>query len=124
WVRWATIAATACTAVFINLIFSYQNSGEQEFTGRLAGAAGIMAACGSLALVVLAQMNRKLTNEAPVLSEIREMTIVCPGCQKKQTLPVGDTSCPACRLRFHLRVEEPHCPQCDYLLFMLSSDRC
>ncbi len=124
WVRLATIAAAACTAVFVNVSLSLAHGSDGEFAGRLAGAAGVMAACGSLALVVLARMNRRMTDHAPVLSQIRELTIICPGCQRKQTLPVGEAACPTCRLRFNLSVEEPRCPQCDYLLFMLTSDRC
>jgi hypothetical protein len=59
-----------------------------------------------------------------VLSEIREITIICPGCDAKQTLPVGASSCSRCGLVIHTRIEEPRCAQCDYLLYMLKSDNC
>ena len=81
----------------------------------------VLAALSLLSL--LARLNRHL-DRVPVLSEVREMTIICPGCQKKQTVGVGDSACSTCGLKFHIRVEEPRCPNCDYVLFMLQSDRC
>jgi hypothetical protein len=55
---------------------------------------------------------------------IQEITLICPGCRKKQLLPVGDAQCPTCHLKFHIRIDEPRCPNCDYLLYMLKSDCC
>ncbi len=90
---------------------------------RLAAAGGILTGCGSLALAVLARMNRKVDYE-PVSLELNEMTVVCPRCRKKQSVRLGDSICCACELRISIRIEEPRCPQCDYLLYRLTSDRC
>jgi hypothetical protein len=124
WVRLVSITAAACTAVAVNVSISLGSAIEAEFTGRLAGAAGVITGCGSLGLLVLARMNRRLGDHAPVLSEIQALTLICPGCNTRQTLPVGEAACPTCRLKFRLAVEEPRCPQCDYLVFRLPSGRC
>ncbi len=123
WLRIVTIAAGVLTAACVNFVLSVHGTGDDPI-GRIAGASGVVAACGSLALVVLARLNRRGADQVPVLSAIRELTLICPGCQRKQTLAVGSSSCPNCRLRFQVRIDEPRCPQCDYLLFMLASDRC
>lgn len=125
WVRHITIASAAVTAASIDAIFIFDlwYGGDEVFV-RLASAAGFVASCGSLALLVLARINRRASDEPPVLAEIRAVTLICPGCDKKQTLPVGRTACPTCRLEFELRVHEPRCPNCDYLLYRLTSDRC
>jgi hypothetical protein len=124
WLVRATIVAAAVTAIFTDLAIVFDDvNAIEDLTARVAGAAGILAACGALALGVLARLNRKL-GHTPVLSEIRQLTLVCPGCESKQTLPVGDASCGRCGLIIHTRIEEPRCPRCDYLLYMLTSANC
>jgi hypothetical protein len=124
WVRVVTIVAALATAALVDGMvladdYRYDFPPGQNF----AAAAGIIASCGSLVLLVLARLTRHL-DRVPVLSEVREVTVICPGCQKKQTLGVGDSTCATCGLKFHIRVEEPRCANCDYVLFMLQSDRC
>jgi hypothetical protein len=124
WVRWVTILAAFATAALIDgMLLADDYHRDFPLGQNLAAATGIIASCGSLVLLVLARLNRHL-DRVPVLSEVREMTIVCPGCEKKQTVGVGDSACSTCNLKFHIRVEEPRCPNCDYVLFMLQSDRC
>ena len=91
--------------------------------GRFASAAGIVTGCGTLALCVLARLNRKVDFE-PFSPGLSEITVVCPRCRKKQPIRIGDSACAACELRISIRIEEPRCPQCDYLLYGLTSDRC
>lgn len=122
WVRNSMLVAAPLTAVLLD-IMSYKDFRGPDMLGRLAGASGIVTACGTLALGVLARINRRLDFK-PVLREVREVTLFCPGCSKKQTLPAGDSQCPTCGLRIHTRFEEPRCAKCDYLLYMLTSDRC
>jgi hypothetical protein len=125
WVRRVTIASALLTAGSIDTISLYDlwRAGDHVFA-RLASASGFVASCGSLALLVMARINRRVSDEPPVLAEIRAVTIICPGCDRKQTLPIGRTACPTCRLEFELRVHEPRCPNCEYLLYRLTSDRC
>ncbi len=128
WVLWATIASVMVTAGLIDLIFIDEKFlhlawGSREMLGRCTGAAGILTGCGTLALVVLAALNRRVDYE-PVSRDMLEMTVICPRCATKQSIRVGDEQCKQCGLRIHTRVEEPRCPQCDYLLYKLTSDRC
>ena len=90
---------------------------------RCVGAAGILAGCGTLALVVLARLNRRVDYD-PVSLDALEMVVFCPRCAKKQSIQIGQAECTQCALRIHVRVEEPRCPQCEYLLYRLTSDRC
>jgi hypothetical protein len=122
WLAWATIACAVLTAVGVDVTMSINNEVE-DLLARISGAASILAGCGSLALLVLAGLNRKVKPKA-VLSKIEEFTLICPGCNKRHTLPVGDARCPTCLLETHVSFTEPRCPKCDYLLFMLQSDRC
>ena len=127
WVRSGTIVTTILTACMIDLIViddRLMSLGMgAEVLVRIAGAAGIAAGCGTLALCILARMNRKVDYEQLSL-DLTEMVVVCPRCGKKQSVPLGDSTCAGCKLRIAIRIEEPRCPQCDYLLYGLTSDRC
>ena len=130
WVRRGTILATFATAAFIdlNIVTSGRNTGNWSPMSfvyeRLAGASAVVAGCGTMALLVLGRMNRRVVATTVTLESIREVTLVCPACRKKQTLPVGDSRCASCRVLIHTRFEEPRCAACGYSLFMLASDRC
>lgn len=127
WVRQGTILFAAVTAALIVLVTAKDKFREvpinADLFGRFAAAAGIIAGCGTLALLVLARMNRKVDAE-PESYELSEVSLVCPRCRRKQSLPIGDSTCPSCGLRISIRVEEPRCAKCDYLLRGLTSDRC
>jgi hypothetical protein len=122
WVRWGTIGTALLTAAFINVIVILEPFLEDLFE-RLTAAGGIVTACGTLSLLVLAAFNRRV-EVGRTTSVLMELTVVCPRCRRKQTVPVGDSACKSCGLRIHLRIEEPRCPHCDYLLHALTSDRC
>ena len=127
YLRWITIAAGFATGAFIVVlafIEKYNRGAEDDIVQRLAGASAIVAGCGSLALMVLARINRKVDLPPPEIAALREITLTCPSCQKKQSLPTGDARCTHCGLLFHIRLSEPRCPTCDYSLLMLHSDRC
>jgi len=127
WLRTGTVIALALTAAWLDSIVINDEilggATDSEFLARGAGATGIVAACGTLALLVLARLNRSVdyedSSELPVA-----MTVVCPRCRRRQTIPIGAATCAACNLRIHTRIEEPRCPNCDYLLYGLTSDRC
>jgi hypothetical protein len=127
WVRQGTILFAVVTAALIVLVIAKDKFPEipidADLFGRFAAAAGIIAGCGTLALLVLARMNRKVDAE-PESYELSEVSLVCPRCRRKQSLPTGDSTCPSCGLRISIRVEEPRCANCDYLLRGLTSDRC
>ncbi|HEX2971262.1 MAG TPA: hypothetical protein VHP11_02945 [Tepidisphaeraceae bacterium] len=123
WVRWIALGAAILTAAFIDFDATFPHGSNSELLLRSAGATGFIAACATLAMLVLARLNQGLGQQL-VLAEIRQLTLICPGCHKKQLLPVGDAQCPTCHLRFSIKIAEPRCPNCDYLLYMLKSDRC
>jgi Zn finger protein HypA/HybF involved in hydrogenase expression len=128
WVRGGTIAAVVLTALMIVLYIAEDKFPavvpiDGDMIGRFMEASGIIASCGTLALLVLARMNRKVDAE-PESYELNEVNLECPRCRKKQSLPTGDSTCPSCGLRISIRVEEPRCVKCDYLLRGLTSDRC
>lgn len=125
WVRVITVGAVAVTAalIFASAWSKEHDNLDWEIAGRGAGAAGIIAGCGSLALLILARLNRRMDSPAAPQT-ISRVTLVCPWCGRKQDMPLGDSNCGGCGLKFKLAVEEPRCPKCDYLLYMLKSDRC
>lgn len=124
WLQWGAIAAVVVTAALVDaIIFRGADMPGEDLLTRGAGAAAIIAACGSLALLILARLNR----QAPTVSvpaNVSELTVICPWCQRKQSLPLGASACAGCGLKFRISVEEPRCQNCDYLLYMLTSDRC
>ena len=124
WVRVGTIIAGVITAICVDILAWDNWSSPDEFLVRVGGAAGFVAACGSLALIILARMNRPMGGANREYREAKEIAVTCPGCRSKQTLPLGDSTCPTCHLRFNIRIDEPRCVQCDYLLFMLTGDKC
>ena len=127
WVRSGALAAGILTALLLELMIIedkfFAVGVPEDLLGRFAAAAGIVTGCGTLALFVLAGLNRRVDYEART-PELNEITVVCPRCRKKQALRVGDSACTACGLRISTRLEEPRCPQCDYLLYGLVPERC
>jgi len=127
WFRGATIIAGLLTACLVELLMLSDRGFMPERSGywfqRGSAAAGIVTACGTLALAVLATMNRRVEFE-PDSHDIADVDIVCPRCRKRQTIRLGDAACAGCGLRISIRVEEPRCQVCEYLLVGLTSDRC
>lgn len=122
WVRFVAMTAALVAAALVDVLVVT----HQEFSGqameRAAGAAGIVAACAGLALVVLARINRRIQPVAAV--DLIELVVICPQCRKQQTIPVGGAVCGGCGLRIEVRLTEPCCGNCGYLLYGLKSGRC
>jgi len=127
WVRVATIVAAVLTAVCLDVLAIDHRLKlavvDSSVFGRLAAAAGIAGGCGTLALGVLARLNRVVDFE-PLSPELTAVSVICPRCSKKQTIGLGDSACSTCRLRISIKIEEPRCPNCGYLLYGLPSSRC
>ncbi len=130
WVRRLTIAAAIAgsaslvwAAAINNLSWNASSSAPDDRSIRLSGAFFIIAACGTLALIILGRLNRGVDMEM-VQRELVDISLTCPRCRKSLTLPVGDASCNNCGLRIHTRIEEPRCAKCGYLLYRLTSDAC
>ena len=128
WMLWGTVAAATLTAGLVDLVTAgdrllHLGRNETSILWRGIGASGILAGCGTLALVVLAALNRRIDYE-PGSKEMLSLFLACPRCGKKQNVAIGEASCVACDLRISTRIEEPRCRKCGYLLYKLTSDRC
>jgi hypothetical protein len=136
WIAYITVGAVALAAIFCDVsVFSHQemlNAGPlnvDSLPNRLAAACGIIAACGSLALIILWRSNQKLVLGKRAAAEALDVgalqvTVICPTCQNKQVLGKAGAACSGCGLRMKIVLEEPRCESCGYSLLMISSDRC
>jgi hypothetical protein len=124
WARWVAILSVAATAACIDCGIFLSDNGNDELFGRLGAATGIIAGCATLALAILAVLNRKIERPPIMLQEVRSIDIVCPMCKKKQAIAIGGAMCVACGLRIVIRVEQPQCAKCGHLLYGKKFDRC
>jgi hypothetical protein len=125
WLRWLTIGAGTSAALFIALASGSNATFDiDNILPRLAAACGIVAGCGTLALIILARLNRKFIVPPNAMTGVSDITLFCPICRKKQTVPLNGAACDECRVLIHVRVEEPKCEKCGYSLLMLKSAVC
>ncbi len=103
WLLGATLGAAFAAAAFVDL-GSLTRPWQQEMLGRLAGAAAIVAGCGTLALLVLVRVNRRLPLPSFSVAKVRQVTLVCPRCSRKQTIAMESGSCAACGLAIAVRL--------------------
>jgi hypothetical protein len=106
WLLWGTIGAGIATGGFVDWA-RITSPWQEEMLGRLAGAAAIIAGCGTLALLILARINQRIVPVAATLEDLREITLTCPRCRAKQTITMGSGKCRACGLLIQVRVQEP-----------------
>jgi hypothetical protein len=103
WLLWATLGAAFTAAGFVD-VGSITRPWQQEMLGRLAGAAAIMAGCGTLALLVLARVNRRVQLPEFSSADVREVTLICPRCNRKQSIAVESGRCAGCGLGIAVRL--------------------
>ena len=106
WLLWGTLGAAITSAVLVD-VRSITSPWEQERLGRLAGAAAIIAGCGTLALLVLARINRRVDSSGFRSPEVREVTLVCPRCRRRQAIAIEHGTCAGCGLGIAVRLAEP-----------------
>jgi hypothetical protein len=106
WLLWGTIGAGITTGAFVDLA-RITSPWQEEMLGRLAGAAAIIAGCGTLALLILASINQRILRVLATLADLREITLTCPRCRARQTIALGSGECAACGLVIQVRVQEP-----------------
>jgi transcription elongation factor Elf1/putative flippase GtrA len=124
WLRVASVGAVALTALLLEIMAIAKDLYDGDsLVARSAGASALAAACGTLAVVIVSRLNRKVARRT-VPENVKQLTITCPWCGKKESLPLGSSACGGCGLKFEIRVEEPRCTNCDYLLYMMTSDKC
>jgi hypothetical protein len=103
WLLWATLGAAITAAAFVD-VGRITRPWQQDMLGRLAGAAAIVAGCGTLALLVLARVNRPVDSAGFSSANVREVTVVCPRCNRKQTIAVESGACAVCGLGIAVRL--------------------
>jgi hypothetical protein len=127
WLAYGTIAAVAAACVFTNIAAKAEGGDiweDRSVYSRIAGAAGVLAACGTIALAILYRINQRILPPGEKKVELDSIAIVCPVCQKKQTITGGAGACDQCGLDFQIKMTEPRCPACGYSLLMFKGDRC
>ena len=103
WLLWATLGAAFAAAGFVD-VGSITRPWQHERLGRLAGAAAIVAGCGTLALLVLARVNRRVPLPELSVADVRQVTLICPRCSRKQTIAIESGTCAACGLGIAVRL--------------------
>jgi len=103
WLLWATLGAAFTAAGFVD-VGSITRPWHEEMLGRLAGAAAIVAGCGTLAVLVLARVNRRVQLPEFSWADVRAVTLVCPRCHRKQAIAVEGGSCAVCGLGIAVRL--------------------
>lgn len=125
WLRLIAIAAAASTAggiTFTSALSKGFDNSPPDMLARFTGAAGIVTACSTIALVVLLKLNP--ARNAQAITTIASASLVCPHCAKKFDARVGTSACPTCGLLVTLGVREPLCHVCQYPLLDLKSANC
>jgi hypothetical protein len=109
WLRYVTICTVAITAVCldIDVLFSLSDGPGISIVARIALAAGILASCGTLGLVLLTGLNRIMGHHRVEAGPADSIGITCPQCGKRQTIALGDACCCRCQLRIQVRIEQP-----------------
>ncbi len=126
WLKWATMACSGIAGVAVAILLVYDDSGRWNdlLLFRFAYALAVAGGCGSIALIILSSLNRRIDGPLIPSVEMKTIQLACPRCGQHQTLPLGEAACQACRLKIITHVVEPRCPACGYNLFRLISDRC
>lgn len=130
--RWLALATTGSlivtgfVAIYVNFVTGGKgNSGIDDFSIRILAAGAIVTTCGILAIAVLKAFNRRaVITEAQSIVDIKQISLVCPRCSKKQDAAIGESRCCGCGIIFLLGVAEPHCIKCNYTLLDIRAGRC
>jgi len=128
WARRIALSAATITAVCTDLEFYIANDSgaisHDDPLARVAAAGGIITGCAAVGVAILVALNRKSKPKPIATDAIRDITVICPLCQKKNVLLIDTPGQCACGLKMTITIEEPHCSECGYLLIGLTSDRC
>ncbi len=129
WVRLGSSLAMLLTMVLVaTLVYFEGRIVDDDMVGRMTGAAAVLAACGTLAVLIHHQMNRSMKKQADSAAalgtDFGKVPMTCPHCQTTLHVPAGDSRCGHCGLHIHIQLREPRCPECDYLLYMFKGSAC
>ena len=118
---WLTLAAAWGVTGLGSLMILFEL--EQDYLFRWLGALGVVDACGSLAVLIMARLGQTAAAERMTTTSA-QVELRCPRCLTGQTITAGKCACTACGLKFRLEIEEPRCAKCDYVLWQLPERRC
>lgn len=127
WAKLASIGGMASAGVAIILLCVVTegfHGSEPEMLTRLLGASGIVAACGTMAVLVMYRLNKRPPGGGETVAQIAGVQVVCPNCGRKRTAPIGESACDTCGLLLAIQVREPRCVTCDYLLMGVKGGKC
>lgn len=130
--RTLTIVVAGLSLMLVDLLVWNGIDRIDSIAGRLALAGLLLTICGTLAIIVLARLNRGLgdhpalpgTFEKPEIVLPNTLAWTCPLCQKKQTTSTGLASCSGCGLLIESRLTLPRCAACGYLLLHRQAGPC
>lgn len=109
WLRWLTVATAIGAMVLTNLEINLEPGGGLSLFGRSGAACLVVVACGSLALIVVATINRLSarhdTGPSEYAKEFGNIGVTCPHCECAIEAPIGRIVCPQCGLVMSIRIE-------------------
>lgn len=126
WTRRATVALASGGALLACYMLWEVPAAQEEAVARLLGAMLIPAALGTIAVPVLARIERVTLRDAEDHAIGRHVPVRfrCPRCAAESEQPANRRFlCPGCGLRAMVEVEEPRCA-CGYLLHGLPEPVC
>ncbi|HVU62468.1 MAG TPA: hypothetical protein VHC70_00730, partial [Phycisphaerales bacterium] len=129
WVRLVAIVAAACTGFSATYSVAirpsaYDSLDAFDWTWRITSAFALVCASASMAMLVLGLLNRRPTVELSRTRTFDRVTVICPRCEKKLSLPLGGALCDGCRLHIDVTVHTARCAQCSYDLTGLTAAVC
>lgn len=122
----AVLASAAFLALGISLLIWQPDAWALvvgEAAWRILGAVGVIDACSTLVLIVMARL-RRTPAQAAVVGAITDIWLRCPRCSQEQDLPLGNSACCACALKITVSIEATNCAKCGYTLANLPSRLC
>ncbi len=121
WVFRLALASAWAVAAFAVVAIIWEPRAEAFY--RVFGACGVIDACATLALLILAKI-RQVARTQELVTAPPRLELRCPRCRAEQQLEAGNTACTSCGLKIRIRIEEPRCAKCDYRLWNLPERRC
>lgn len=131
WARWIrVVGVVALAASGLTLVVATYGHGEQLYLWesgdlfRVFIGTLIIAMAASLALGVVAMLNRRVVARVAPAGSLTHIDLTCPRCARRQTSPVGTSLCTGCNLRISVQLHLPICPKCEYDLADVRGEKC
>ena len=123
WLYLIALSAASLAAIGVSVLIWEVGGAPDEAFIRVLGAIGVVDACSTLVLIVMARL-RGTPADAAVVSQVRNIRLRCPRCAQEQELPLGGSACCACGLKISVSIEATNCAKCGYALENLPGRTC